>query len=234
VRPRYADWEKRQRRAVELYRRGLEPREVARRMRLSPTTVWRYLRLAGEPRHTALSVPNVSVLPRPPFWALHERLGSCEVVCGRKFCSRCGRWRHLADFPRDSHKRGVALSHCAACQKAVRRYGYHHETEAQRANRRERHRMFYNGQRRQAGIPESTAQRVTVIDRIEGTRLPLEPLLVELRRVDRAELARRAGIDETSIRRLTNGVSAHVRIDLADRLAVALGIPSAIIWGELW
>jgi len=138
VRPRYADWEKRQRRAIELYRRGLEPREVARRMRLSPTTVWRYLRLAGEPHHTALSVPNVSVLPRPPFWALHERLGSCEVVCGRKFCSRCGRWRHLADFPRDSHKRGVALSHCAACQKAVRRYGYHHETEAQRANRRER------------------------------------------------------------------------------------------------
>ena len=41
MRPRYADWEKRQRRAIELYRRGLEPREVARRMRLSPTTVWR-------------------------------------------------------------------------------------------------------------------------------------------------------------------------------------------------
>lgn len=234
--PSYRHWRERQQLAVELYRSGLSVPEVAARLGVGRTTVWRYLRLAGTPHLTmARRVPNVWPERRAPYWRLHTRLGAYEVVAGRKFCSRCGRWRLLLDFPHETHKRGVPHQHCTACQRQTRRFYSRHLTPEALENQRERQRFYYEGMRRRNGVPETTAHRRRVTDRAERILLPIEPLVRELLKVeDREELARRAGVDSRSIQRLMSGRSARVRIDLADKLAVALGIPSATIWGEAW
>ena len=105
--------------------------------------------------------------------------------------------------------------------------------------RREYWRFHAEAVRRRAGVPERVFHnRRTVIDRIERIMLPTEPLLGLLAqyRDDEliAELARKSGVSERAILRLRTGESRRVRIDLADKLAVAIGIPSAIIFGEAW
>lgn len=234
---RYDEIEKRMRRTVKLYKRGTPPRDIAKRLQIAPTTVWRYLRLAGVPKYqTAQAVANVSLLKRPPHWALHTRLGSYEIVCGRKFCPACGRWRHLCDFPPERRRKGLPSARCRACRNIGRAYYFIHETPEQRANRRERHRIFYEGQRRAAGIPVSTHNRRSVIDNREGVYIPVARLKAELDRLDDGEfgeLARRAGVPERTIYRLRYE-SAKVQIDVADKLAVALGTTSQLLFGEAW
>lgn len=235
--PIYAQWRERQRQAVALYRQGVTAPEIADRMQIAANTVYRYLRLAGIGSTLAAQrVPNVWPNRRAPYWELHKRLGACEIVCGRKFCSRCGRWRLLSDFPH-SRVRGVPLPNCATCQRLARAYSHRHATEAQRENIRERQRIYYEGKRREAGIPETTAKRRRVVDRAERIMLPVEPLLTELARYrdgELTELATRAGVSERALYRYRYGESRRVRIDVADRLAVAMGLTSSLIWSEVW
>lgn len=226
------------RRAAKLYGKGYHPRVIAERIGVAPTTVWRYLRVAGVPKlQTARRVANVSLLKRSPYWELHTRLGAYEVVCGRKYCPACGRWRHLCDFPPERRRYGAAMSRCRACRSIGRAYYYvHNMTEAQRADMRERHRIYYNGKRREAGVPELTYVRNSVIDNREAIYLPVAPLKAALDELDDGEfgeLARRAGIPERTIYRLRYE-GAQVQIDVADKLAVALGTTSQLLFGELW
>lgn len=236
--PRYDEIQKRMSKTVKLYNKGLAPRVIATRLNIAPTTVWRYLRLAGVPKfQTARRVAAVSLLKRPPYWALHTRLGSYEILCGRKFCPACGRWRHLCDFPPERRRGGLPSARCRACRNIGRSYYFTHETPEQRANRRERHRIFYEGKRREAGIPVSTHKRRTVIDNREGIYVPVAKLkaaLDELDDGDFGELSRRAGVPERSIYRVRYVNKTKVQIDVADKLAVALGTTSALLFGEEW
>jgi hypothetical protein len=64
--------------------------------------------------------------------------------------------------------------------------------------------------------------------------LDAEPLLVQIGMWVRArpliELAREAGIPERSIRRIMSGESAHVRLDMADKLACAMNQPLGLLY----
>lgn len=85
-----------------------------------------------------------------------------------------------------------------------------------------------------------------MIDRAEQVFLPIAPLLGEIDRwlqLDQPEwrrnpersvenLAALAGINARTINRFQNGQSRRIRIDVADKLAVALDIPMPLIWPD--
>jgi hypothetical protein len=235
--PPYRKWKARQRRAVKLYRRGVVPLDIARRMQVGEQTVYRYLRVAGVGlSQPARRIPNVWPERRPAYWELHTRLGCFEVVCGRKFCPVCGIWRHLCDFNPESRRHGVPYARCQTCSRVSRRYYMAHESPAQAENRRERQRIFYEGQRREAGVPVTTAHRATVIDRIERVYLDPAPLLAEVERVTGFNggletLARASGVSSREIFAWRRG-ERRLRIDHADAVAVALGVPLALLYPE--
>jgi hypothetical protein len=67
--------------------------------------------------------------------------------------------------------------------------------------------------------------------------LAREPLVEELTAWRRENLARswvtlgqRAGVPERSIRRIVSGESRHVRLDMADKLAMALDQPLSLLY----
>ena len=159
------------------------------------------------------------------------------IVLGRKFCAGCGHWRHVCDFGY-LNKRGLR-ARCRVCWNREAQQRRRAATPEQRERWREYWRFHQEAQRRRNGIPERNFHnRRSVIDRIERILLPTAPLvkLLEPYRDDEllGELSRRAGVPERSITRLLSGESAQVRIDLADKIAVALGMPSALIYGDLW
>ena len=182
-------------------------------------------------------------------WSGLKRGTPNPVICGRKFCSHCGRWRLVAvDF--ELVRRGRRLrfrSYCRTCQRLSNRASTRRlVNDARRlALRREYQRIWAEGKRRQDGVParafndspSNPRRRRTAVDRPERVLLPLEPLLQALVQVPETELsvlARRAGITPRTIYRYRYGESQHVRIDVADKLAVAMGTTSSLIWGEMW
>jgi ribosome-binding protein aMBF1 (putative translation factor) len=158
-------------------------------------------------------------------------------VCGRKFCSRCGIWRQLADFPPDGKKLGQPLHHCRTCENTARRYYDQQMTPAQLENRRERHRIYAEGQRRAAGVPPTTARRRRLTDAREAIYLSVEPLRELMKQTDALmsdrDLAARAGLPERTVWRVRHE-NGKVQLDVADKLAVALGTTSKLLWGEEW
>jgi hypothetical protein len=129
------------------------------------------------------------------------------------------------------------VARCAACVNSGRRYYYAHATPEQRENQREYQRIYWNGKRREQGLPERTdlfTHRVT--DSPERIFLDPAPLLtaITLRCNGDAdsltELSKVSGVSERAIYRLRYGESAHVRIDNADKLAVGLGLTLEMIY----
>jgi hypothetical protein len=176
---------------------------------------------------------------RPAYCGLHKR-GQINVqgrtptvVCGRKFCPDCGRWRHLVDFP---HRKDRPYSYCSVC--AYRRIRALRTRDPDALERkREAGRFYYDRIARQRGItPRKWGRRSRrLVDiRTEFVWLRPGPLVTELRRqgVSIRTLSRRSGVPERSIDRLFRGESQHVRVDLADKLAVAVGIPLALLYGS--
>ena len=106
------------------------------------------------------------------------------------------------------------------------------ESPERRALRLEYRRIYSEVRRRAAGVPPTTAKRRTVIDRPERVLLPRAPLVVELDRLngDLKGVCARAGVPERTVFRLRHDGGRWVRIDTADKLAVAMGIPLAVIY----
>lgn len=169
---------------------------------------------------------------RPAYWRLHLRGGHSAVVLGRKFCAGCGHWRHVCDF---SPMRGQPRGRCHPCQNRYQRAWHAHMTPDQRARRREYDRIYKDAKRRQAGQRALRPRHPPL--RAERVFFPPGPLLALLNdAVPSAAipswevLSRLSGLDGHTIRRLRFGESAHVRIDVADRLAAALGLPLALVY----
>lgn len=191
-------------------------------------------------------------MKRPPFTGL--RSGNPNpIVCGRKFCSKCGRWRLISDFDllKSKDRIGCLRAWCQACQRISNRESQARQTEEQRERRREYQRIWYDAKRREAGIPRrnfnynstrtngdgTLRRRKTKIDTIERILLEPDPIVKLIE--DQLEsdltyldLERMTGIHERQIRRLTTGESARVRVDVADRIAHALGVPLATLYDE--
>lgn len=171
---------------------------------------------------------------RPVYWKLHRRggKGGNAVVLGRKYCVGCGHWRHLCDFGRH---RDAPRARCRVCAAAYNRQWYANATPEQRANMNEYYRFWTEKQRRDAGIPpRSFHHRRSVVDKREFVGLPPEPLLAEIDRsgLNAEELASMAGVPARSVFRFRSGESQHVRLDVADKIAVALNVPLTLIYGD--
>ena len=175
---------------------------------------------------------------RPPY----RRIGAGNrnpVICGRKFCAHCGRWRPQCDFV-SLHNRPRGI--CQACLRIHQRQQYRQRTPEQIAARREYERIWREGERRRLGVtPRSYRNRTTVVDRPEYVYLVAAPLVAELRWYGvngdvtgegYLALARRSGVSARRIWGLRNGESRRVRIDVADKLAVALGLPLSTLYPE--
>ena len=175
---------------------------------------------------------------RPAYHELRIRGGGRgrllrnPIVLGRKFCAGCGRWRHIVDYA--LHK-GRPRPRCHVCQRAYQRAWHRQMTPEQRDRQREYFRIWQEAKRREAGVPpRNFHHRRSAVDKLEPVGLPPEPLLTVLERagLPDMELGRRAGIPAKSIYRLRVGESRHVRIDVADKLALAAGVPLWLIYGD--
>lgn len=158
---------------------------------------------------------RLGVLPREEWSKLNGR----PIILGRTFCSRCGCWRPVSDFP--LQKRGSKgqlprlQSACYACARMLARENYRKRLEdpVRLAERREYDRIYKEIQRRKAGVPERQwgprAKRGQPT--AEGPRVPVEPLREWLESViaretapvsgfgsdrDLSDLARRLGTHE--------------------------------------
>jgi hypothetical protein len=183
---------------------------------------------------------------RPPFSGLAtERLRAAngysfdgrapiEIVLGRRFCIGCGRWRHLCDFGHMQREgRGSAMrSRCRACSRIQARRYRERRTARQRELQREYQRIWQEVQRRRRGIaPRRYENRRTVIDRPEYVFLPVEPIraLLAERFGEWRTIAAATGLTERALHRLLHE-HRHVRLDVADRIAGALGEPLGLLY----
>lgn len=188
-----------------------------------------------------------------PAWCGLKKGRPNPVVCGRRFCARCGRWRLVAtEF--HLYPNGKFHSICRTCKRIANRRDQQARTEEQRELVREYQRFWQEVRRRAAGIPprrfnyssENRRRRVTVVDRRERVLLPRQPILDEIERWLQSNLpewrrdpersvenlAALAGLDPRTINRIQNGESQHVSLDVADKLAMALDVPLALIYPD--
>jgi hypothetical protein len=184
-----------------------------------------------------------------PRWSGLGRGKPNPVICGRKLCGKCGRWRLVVDF--GQARVGVPGSYCRTCVRRLSAERYANITPAQMAAKRESGRFYMEGRRRRQGARVRVfKRRRTVIDRVERVLLPAAPLADEIRwwlsvrglGPDEVRnqysiyaykwLAMRAGVSYRLMGRLLNNEQRYVRIDTADAIAVAMGIPLAIIYPD--
>lgn len=168
---------------------------------------------------------------RPAYWQLTQRGGLPRegvVVLGRKFCAGCGHWRHVADF---GEYRGGPRARCRACTRIYQRNWHANATPEQRARINEYHRIWYEAKQREAGGQRQFYRR-SVVDQVERVLLEPGPLLSEVERSGLTDLELQAlsGISARAIYRLRTGGSRHIRLDVADKLAVGLGVPLALLY----
>lgn len=166
---------------------------------------------------------------RPPYSGFGPGKPN-PIVVGRKFCPSCGRWRAVHDFRVERTNR--LHTWCVACQNVRKRVAWRQRTVEQIELRREYRRIQAEVLRRRAG---ATVRRFR--DRqlpIERVFLPVGPLLEVLSDVPESDihLAALAGVSPRLLYRLRSGESAHVRIDVADRLMTAIGVPLALIYPD--
>jgi hypothetical protein len=174
--------------------------------------------------------------------------GTEPTECGRRFCIGCGRWRPLVDFEWVERRgwRGWR-ARCCACRRIEERARYANRSLQERERRREYERIYLEVQRRQQGIPPRTYHNhTTVVDHIERVFLAREPLATCLRTYLAATFpgksveggglrglaSRYPGLHERTMDRILTGESKHVRLDVADRIAVAIGVPLAVMYPE--
>jgi hypothetical protein len=126
-------------------------------------------------------------------------------------------------------------SYCQTCRRVDWRERYREMTPEQRERRREAERFYRDKLRVQRGTIDSYHPRgPSVVDHKERVLLDPAPLLAELARADvsQRELAQLAGVPARAIYRVVVGESRHVQLDTADKLAVALGVPLALMYED--
>lgn len=149
------------------------------------------------------------------------------IVVGHRFCAGCGRWRVASDFA--FRRNGRLDSYCDACRRREFRRRYAQMTPEQRARRLEDERFYRDRLRVERGTIATYRPRGRkVVDGpAEYVFLDATPIRRELRRARNGYslegLARRVGVDSHTLRRYLNGESRHIRLDLADRVALAVG-----------
>lgn len=178
---------------------------------------------------------------RAPYRGIRRGVPN-PLVLGHKFCSRCGRWRHACDFAPTPQNTGSGLySYCGACNRSAHREIWANRTDEQRELRREYRRFQDEALRRRAGIPPRAFRRRTAVDTRSGMRLDTGPLVDAINRYLNSrivnghdhsivQLSALTGLSERTFNRWLRGEHQHVELGYADRVAVALGIPLALLY----
>lgn len=185
---------------------------------------------------------------RPPYSGFTG--AHCNpVVCGRKHCTGCGRWRHAVDF--FAHCRSP-LQLASRCKTCARRQGRAVRRDPVRGPlRREYERIWREGQRRAAGVPERPGRRPPPdVGPSRGNRMvpiaPLTPFLEQWMNAHADEyrngvnghwqgirgLAAASGVPERMLYSILSGHQVRCHYDVADRLAIAVGLSLTLIYGE--
>lgn len=172
---------------------------------------------------------------RPAYSGLRAAVAN-PVICGRKICGRCGRWRPVSDFRRRGRSASAGLgSYCNACERQRRRGWWTTATPAQRELVNEYHRFWREAKRAEAGKAPVPKRGPNAVDHVERVFLDPAPLVALLARYSEGEfraLARTSGVSERTLFRLRYGESSHVRLDHADRLALAMGSQLYWLYGD--
>lgn len=105
------------------------------------------------------------------------------------------------------------------------------------ALQREYQRIWAEAKRREKGVPpRNFKHRRTVIDKAERIFLDPAPIIAEIERqngaINQVDLAALAGLPVRAIYRLQVGESKRVRLDVADKLAMALDVPLAVLYDD--
>jgi transcriptional regulator with XRE-family HTH domain len=178
---------------------------------------------------------------RPPYSGL-RRGNPNPIVCGRRFCAICGRFRHACDFRPDPANATSGLrSYCRICDARRKRARYARRTAEEKRLRREYDRFWAEARRRREGAAVRLRHRRVPKGKDEIITVVPGPLLAEASRhillqqwddpeYDWSTLARTAGISDRTLRRLRNGEQERIGVDIADRVAVAIGVPLALIY----
>lgn len=126
-------------------------------------------------------------------------------------------------------------TYCAACVHRHKRERWANMTPEQKVLRREYQRIWTEGKRRAAGIPPRQFKNGK--PPVERVFLPVDPIVREMTRfmlvhdeMSWRGLARMVGTGDRALWRLRHRESRHIRVDLADRIAVAIGTPLALIY----
>lgn len=167
-----------------------------------------------------------------------HRLGNTDqtrgaVVCGRKFCSKCGRWK-LAVFFTYENRAGKPFpaSWCEACRHEGLRRSYEslRRDKERWARRLELNRFALYKSRRAKGVPERLwTEHAKRLPRKPGKSeaLPATPLLSwldeYLTRTDQPEhpFLENAGVPARRINGLRRGEAENVSLSIVDRLLFA-------------
>lgn len=165
-----------------------------------------------------------------------------KVVCGRKHCRKCGRWRPVSDFRAKRYKNKPdylgLTSLCEACLRADNReVRKRRSADLVRAERhREYDRMWKTDARRRKGVPPRNWRK----DRLpreahKGWTVEPGPLAMEIQRmmrrgVSEAELARASGVPERRIYGVLHG--ERISIPKADALVVAMGLHLDLLYPD--
>lgn len=165
--------------------------------------------------------------------------GSGKPVLGRKFCSDCGKWRHLCDYNVAKRTRGIAVSFSNVCRHCNRlRQRRHRQQPEVRERLREYDRIWKDAQRRRDGIPERnwkvggprdlspTNGKDKLVD-VKPFRDWLEGQLVaqEKNGGSLTELAKKAGYDEARLR-MVRTTNKQVSVAMIDRVLTAANSPT--------
>lgn len=183
---------------------------------------------------------------RPAYSGLKRRGPTVSplVVLGRKFCVRCGRWRHVSDFKMLTQGRGLHC-YCRACHRAYERERNAQRTPEEREKDREYQAIWWDARARRLGIPRREFKNRQA-DGDGQVYLPIQPLLEQMnkwlmlhvpewrRDEDRTveKLADLAGTSARQIYRFQVGESRRVQLDLADRIAMAMDIPLVLLYDD--
>lgn len=101
-----------------------------------------------------------------------------KPACGRKFCSVCGRWRLLMDFPlMEQTARGAPVywhPRCRTCR--LRQKKAYETTQYGREKKRQYDREYRAAQRRAQGIEPRSYQKYAPKERDDRPEVPVAPL----------------------------------------------------------
>jgi hypothetical protein len=232
------------RRFVALYEQGESLADISALTGRAPSVVARWLHREGVPVRRCGPPPGTGAGRRNPT----------SFVCGRKFCTTCGRWRLLVDFGPTRRDPLGLQSRCRTCRRVIARERMRTDP-GYAARLREEAQFNAEARRRLEGRPEPRGRRVVPPDppthgRREMPRnLPVAPLAVHVDawltayavehpawvnggRRGVTALSEMSGVPPRRIWGLLHNEFPRTHYTIADRLATAMGLSLTLVYGE--